>query len=127
MVVTHCFIGQQLRDGTIRGVHCSSGGNLLIVGDILARYYGDPHTTTQLLHLGNLSIVGAGPNNGTSATCRDLGGDFVPPVTYRSLDAITSLHYGILFVQLQNGAWIYNNEEDWLDLPSPFPISEDWV
>lgn len=126
-MLTDCFIGQQLGDGKIKGVHCNSGGSLLIVGDMLARYYTDQHTVARLLDLGNLSILGAGPNNGTSATCRNLGGELVPPHTYPSLDAITTLHYKILFVQLQNGTWIYNNEQDWLDLPPPSPISEDEV
>lgn len=124
---THCFIGQQLPDGKIRGVHCNSGGSLLIVGDMLARYYTDPLLLSQLLHLGNLSILGAGPNNGTSALHRDLGQEFKPPHLYHSLDAITFLHHRILFVQLQGGTWIYNVEEDWLDLPPPLPILFDEV
>jgi hypothetical protein len=123
-MLTHCFIGQQLPDGKIRGVYCNSGGNLLIVGDMLARYYGDPNVVSQLLDLGNLSILGPGPNNGTSALHRDLGQEFVPPHLYHSLDAITFLHHGILFVQLQGGTWLFNNEEDWLDLPPPILFSE---
>ena len=106
---THCFIGQQLSDGTVRGVYCHYDGDLSLAGAILARHYGDRGTVSELLDLGDLSFIGPGPRDGTSAYHRDLGEVHWPANVYPSMEDVLSLRYEWSYVQLEGGSWLYDN------------------
>lgn len=124
---THCFIGQQLSDGTVRGVYCHYDGDLSLAGAILARHYGDRGTASELLDLGDLSFIGPGPRDGTSAYHRDLGEVHWPAPVYPSMEDVLSLRYEWSYVQLEGGSWLYDNGRGWTNLPDPEPIIFDEV
>ncbi len=54
---THSYIGVIEEDGTLKYVYCHSDGYPSYLGRMLLTYYNTPELATELVNLGDLSMV----------------------------------------------------------------------